>query len=1327
MDANSTNGKLEKSMTEHFSLRHKVIAVAMSVVMLGFGWPAVSPDSGYAENGTQIEDQQGGASDAQAGETTEVQESEAATDGQDQATSDAKKESTAADRGQDQAATEADSGDASDIVSYSVDGLGTYVSQVDVASDSAIEDIAAKIIKLDVAGNVISSDDATISAGNAADLAKSNLPDGYEQSYVDDRANVKVGNSVIHYVGKTSDGKTFVKTSEDQLGGIILEDGKTVDFYYTQIVNSYNVSTKVTLDGKEVASDDMSKYVKLVAPAKIKQGATGTATISAVDGYTVSGVTISSGSISGTDGVYSISNVDADTAITIAMKTHDPYNITFQGSNTHFTYTPTDYTKVDGDSASGKVYSSKYGVPSGSVTFSLKGINQWDDAARDLNVLTLTIGGTTYPVNLPSTATEGSSAETTVGSYKVTVTFDGYTTTPKTHGGSGTTKAPIHTVTIESVTGGTVAGDIAVYVNHKNSNTYEVWAKELTGVKDEKAYVDASGKPKTLYMSCSDFNGNFAERNSGNLKTTVYFNVADGYKTDASTITVQLVDNGALGETLTATKLSKAVIKDGTSYNYSFTIPASDNSKDLRFIVQCQPDESNIWAVYKDADGNEIKSTEVSDADSFKVADGVTEPTKAGKFFLNWQNGSSSYDTGAVIVTANATKTFNKDKGRYEIVFQPNFGDEPSEESYPYKVNVYIESADKAEAQYIGTVDATGPAGTAYIDANDAKSALVDSRYYPALLEVDADNSVLSGTMSTDPEHPLTLTVTYKYKTVTGYVQSYDGTYDGESHKANVNINSIDGCSITASSDASVKDVDDKTVTAECDRLMVTYNGNDVTGLLYKNITPGTIKVNPKGYAVTTGDATKVYDGTPLLGSAAEGNKVDGLVAEGDATFTVTGSQTEVGGEKGNNTYTLVFASDRMADNYKLDTETLGTLTVTEYADVIEVTTTGGEFTYDGKAHGATVEVGDLPKGYSVEKAESTATATDVADGTVGATADQLKIVNAAGADVTGNLNIKYNDGTIKVNPKGYAVTTGDATKVYDGTPLLGSAAEGNKVDGLVAEGDATFTVTGSQTEVGGEKGNNTYTLVFASDRMADNYKLDTETLGTLTVKAQSIVPDPDNPESYKGVQISDLSDLVYNGKSQEQKPTVMNKEGVALIEGVDYEILFSNDTVNAGTVTVTVSGIGNYTGVATRIYQITPAPYTVVTDSAEKVYNGEPLTAGGNIEGIVDGEDAGFEVTGSRTEVGTSANTYVVKWSKSAKQSNYEFKGETLGTLTVTAPAPAAEDNTPAPKESNDILAKTGDSALIYGVCAAASVAALVAIAGAFAMRRRSRGEERR
>lgn len=60
MSANSTNSKTAKSMTEHFTLSHKLIAVAMSVVMLGFGWPAVSPASGYAENGAEVEAQQGG-------------------------------------------------------------------------------------------------------------------------------------------------------------------------------------------------------------------------------------------------------------------------------------------------------------------------------------------------------------------------------------------------------------------------------------------------------------------------------------------------------------------------------------------------------------------------------------------------------------------------------------------------------------------------------------------------------------------------------------------------------------------------------------------------------------------------------------------------------------------------------------------------------------------------------------------------------------------------------------------------------------------------------------------------------------------------------------------------------------------------------------------------------------------------------------------------------------------------------------------------------------------------------------------------------------------
>ena len=49
----------------------------------------------------------------------------------------------------------------------------------------------------------------------------------------------------------------------------------------------------------------------------------------------------------------------------------------------------------------------------------------------------------------------------------------------------------------------------------------------------------------------------------------------------------------------------------------------------------------------------------------------------------------------------------------------------------------------------------------------------------------------------------------------------------------------------------------------------------------------------------------------------------------------------------------------------------------------------------------------ELPEGYTLEKAESSASATNVADGTVAATADTLVIRNAQGKDVTDELKIR--------------------------------------------------------------------------------------------------------------------------------------------------------------------------------------------------------------------------------------------------------------------------------------------------------------------------------
>ena len=279
-----------------------------------------------------------------------------------------------------------------------------------------------------------------------------------------------------------------------------------------------------------------------------------------------------------------------------------------------------------------------------------------------------------------------------------------------------------------------------------------------------------------------------------------------------------------------------------------------------------------------------------------------------------------------------------------------------------------------------------------------------------------------------------------------------------------------------------------------------------VTGMgNYAGSVAQSYQITPKPYTIVTAGATKVYNGTGIVGADLEGSAVDGLVSDSDAAFVVTGEQPGVGSST--NTYKLTFSSEQMAKNYTLASEQLGTLTVTENADEIVVTTTGGTFAYDGQAHGATVSVSELPEGYTLEKAESSASATNVADGTVAATADTLVIRNAQGKDVTNELKIRKIDGEIQVTPAPLNIETGSATKTYDGSALTNATL---KVDGLVAGDVVTGRTTGSQTEVGSSA--NTYTLTWGEVDPA-NYEI-TEQLGVLTVEAvvAPVVPGPQQP-----------------------------------------------------------------------------------------------------------------------------------------------------------------------------------------------------------------------
>ena len=385
---------------------------------------------------------------------------------------------------------------------------------------------------------------------------------------------------------------------------------------------------------------------------------------------------------------------------------------------------------------------------------------------------------------------------------------------------------------------------------------------------------------------------------------------------------------------------------------------------------------------------------------------------------------------------------------------------------------------------------------------------------------------------------------------------------------------------------------------------------------------------------------------------------------------------------------------------------TMGSENITFYAAYkplnVTVTTTGGEFTYDGEAHGATVTVKGLPSGYTYE-ASSNATATHVADGTVTATCDTLIIKNAEGVDVTSNLNITKVDGSITITPATLTVTTESASKVYDGDPLT---AEGS-ISGLVEGETVSFITTGTQTEVG--TSDNTYILEWTGSAKKSNYTIK-DTKGKLTVVPQSIDPESSH---YLNAEVNDPENFKYDGKEHIFQPIVTDAKGNELVEGTDYTVSYDTENfTDVHTITVTVTGIGNYEGTVKKTYDITRRNVILESATASKVFDGNPLTdetVTVNGDGFVKG-DAEYAATGTITEVGTTENPIELKFADEkiverilalfstetySLRDNYTIEMK-FGTLTVTPKAIDPED--PDTDDEKRIVAEKPEDSVYDG-----------------------------
>ena len=205
---------------------------------------------------------------------------------------------------------------------------------------------------------------------------------------------------------------------------------------------------------------------------------------------------------------------------------------------------------------------------------------------------------------------------------------------------------------------------------------------------------------------------------------------------------------------------------------------------------------------------------------------------------------------------------------------------------------------------------------------------------------------------------------------------------------------------------------------------------------------------------------------------------------------------------------------------------------------------------------------------------------------------------------------------------------------------------------------------------------------------------------GWLKIDPKSIIPDgPDTPDEKKtGVEVTKPADSKYDGNVHENKPVVKDtKTGATLVEGTDYTLSYSEDVINAGTVTVTITGKGNYSQETTVDYQITPRTVKLTSGSDSKTYDGTPLVKHNvtpSEDGFVMDDGATYEFTGSQTNVGESDNTFTYALKDGTLASNYIITTE-AGKLTVT---PVTDEVTVTIKEHSAEHVYDGNEKTVTG-----------------------------
>ncbi|MBQ5363224.1 MAG: transglutaminase domain-containing protein, partial [Clostridia bacterium] len=316
---------------------------------------------------------------------------------------------------------------------------------------------------------------------------------------------------------------------------------------------------------------------------------------------------------------------------------------------------------------------------------------------------------------------------------------------------------------------------------------------------------------------------------------------------------------------------------------------------------------------------------------------------------------------------------------------------------------------------------------------------------------------------------------------------------------------------------------------------------------------------------------------------------------------------------------------------------------------------------------------GSLKPGHSLQNVQVSGQRTEAGESISVITGAQ--IVDENGADVTGEYKIVFRDGVIEVRKPTLVITAASAKKVYDGMPLENLSFTHTFKNAQFANTyQVTATVNGQQTEVG--QSENTIGDVVITDILGRDVtrNFDVQKLhGSLKVYMYEL-----------SVQSSGAS-KVYDGTPLSSPELIFDADALAsrghTLEYTMPSITSVGSIYNTPTCRVLDAQGNDVTAeydlrISAGVLRVSAIRLTMVTDSAEKVYDGKALRA--EHFTLSEGELAAgqsivsYQIKGSQTNVGVSDATVtdivIVDANGRNVTANYQI---TIipGTLRVLAP----------------------------------------------------------